>query len=153
MAGMSERATQEFLAEPHIGVISVVSDDDRPPLTVPLWYAYEPGGDITFFTGTMGRKARKKKLIARSGKISLCVQKEEFPYKYVTVEGSVVDTAEPPAEEQMYQVVKRYLPEEAARGMVQYELSIPDSELVLYTVRPDRWSSMDFSEYAEDSAQ
>lgn len=153
MAEMSERATQEFLAEPHIGVISVVSEDGRPPLTVPIWYGYEPGGNLTFFTGTMGRKARKKKLIEQSRKISLCVQKEEFPYKYVTVEGTVVDTAEPPTEEQMLRIVRRYLPDDAAREMVQYELSIPESELILYSVRPDRWLSMDLSEYTEDPAQ
>ncbi|MFW6075158.1 MAG: pyridoxamine 5'-phosphate oxidase family protein [Chloroflexota bacterium] len=152
MAGMTEMAMQEFLAEPHIGVIGVVSDDGRPPLTVPLSYAYEPGGNLTFFTGTMGRRARKKRFIAQSGHISLCVQKEEFPYKYVTVEGTVIDTAEPPAEPEMLKIVRRYLPEEAARGMVRHELSIPDSELILYTVRPDRWSSMDFSESAEEAA-
>jgi nitroimidazol reductase NimA-like FMN-containing flavoprotein (pyridoxamine 5'-phosphate oxidase superfamily) len=59
---MTEKERQEFLAEPHIGVLSVASDD-RPPLTVPVWYGYEPGGNISFFTGTQGRKARKTGLI------------------------------------------------------------------------------------------
>jgi nitroimidazol reductase NimA-like FMN-containing flavoprotein (pyridoxamine 5'-phosphate oxidase superfamily) len=35
---LTERERQEFLAEPHIGVLSVASDDDRPPLTVPVRY-------------------------------------------------------------------------------------------------------------------
>jgi len=54
---LTERERQEFLAEPHIGVLSVASDDDRPPLTVPVWYGYRPGGNVSFFTGTRGRKA------------------------------------------------------------------------------------------------
>lgn len=29
-------------AQAHIGVLSVASDDDRPHLTVPLWYGCEP---------------------------------------------------------------------------------------------------------------
>ena len=49
---LTERERQEFLAEPHIGVLSVASDDDRPPLTVPVWYGYRPGGNVSFFTGT-----------------------------------------------------------------------------------------------------
>ena len=56
---LTEQERQEFLAEPHVGVLSVASDTDRPPLTVPLWYSYQPGGHLSFFTGTQGRKARK----------------------------------------------------------------------------------------------
>ena len=55
---LTESEREEFLAAPHIAVLSVASDDARPPLTVPIWYAYQPGGNITFFTGTMGRQAR-----------------------------------------------------------------------------------------------
>jgi hypothetical protein len=32
-----------------------------------------------------------------------------------------------------------------AQGFVQEELGRADSELVLYTVRPDRWLTFDFS--------
>lgn len=35
---MTEGERQAFLAEPRVGVPSVASDDDRPPLTVPVWY-------------------------------------------------------------------------------------------------------------------
>jgi nitroimidazol reductase NimA-like FMN-containing flavoprotein (pyridoxamine 5'-phosphate oxidase superfamily) len=143
---MTEQERQEFLAEPRVGVLSVASDDDRPPLTVPLWYGYRPGGNITFFTGTQGRKARKTRLIEKAGVLSLSVQREEFPYKHVTVEGTVVQVDRPPSAEQMLAIARRYLPEEAARGFVKAELEHPSSELVLFTVRPDRWLTADFSE-------
>ncbi len=45
---------EAFLAEPHIAVLSVSSGSERPPLTLPIWYHYQPGGTITFFTGTQG---------------------------------------------------------------------------------------------------
>lgn len=70
---MTEGEHQAFLAEPRVGVPSDASDDDRPPLTVPVWYGYEPGGDITFFTGTQGRKARKACLIQKAGALSFSV--------------------------------------------------------------------------------
>jgi nitroimidazol reductase NimA-like FMN-containing flavoprotein (pyridoxamine 5'-phosphate oxidase superfamily) len=146
---MTEQERQEFLAEPHIGVLSVASNDDRPPLTVPVWYGYRPGGNTSFFTGTQGRKARKTRLIRKAGVPSLSVQREEFPYQYVTVEGTVVGTDRPPSAEQMLAVVRRYLPEEAARGFVASELEHPSSELVLFTIRPDRWLTADFAEEDE----
>jgi uncharacterized protein len=143
---MTEQERQDFLAEPHVGVLSVASDSDRPPLTVPVWYGYQPGGNISFFTGTQGRKARKTRLIQKAGVLSLSVQREEFPYKYVTVEGTVVAVDRPPSAEQMLAVARRYLPEEAARGFVEAELACPSDQLVLFTVRPDRWLTADFSD-------
>src|SRR5215213_6286950 len=124
---MTERERQEFLAEPHIGVLSVAAGDDRPPHTTPVWYGYEPGGSITFFTGTQGRKSRKAALVETTGVLSLTVQREQFPYKYVMVEGSVVGSSSSPSAEQMLAIVGRYLPEEAARGFVEAELAHPGS--------------------------
>ena len=146
---MTEKERQEFLAEPRIGVLSVAGGGDRPPHTTPVWYAYEPGGSITFFTGTQGRKSRKAGLIETAGVLSLSVQHEEFPYKYVTVEGSVVGSDSPPSAEQMLAIARRYLPEEAARGFVEAELAHPGPGPVLFTVRPDRWLTFDFAEENE----
>ena len=145
---LTERERQDFLAEPRVGVLSVAGDDGRPPLTVPTWYGYRPGGDITFFTGTQGRKARKTRLIERAGVLSLCVQRAEFPYKYVAVEGTVVWADRPPSAEQMLAIARRYLPEELARGFVEAELAHPGAELVLFTIRPDRWLTFDFADEA-----
>ena len=145
---MTEQEREAFLTEPHIGVLSVASGTDRPPLTIPVWYHYAPGGALTFFTGTQGRKARKTALIERAGAVSLCVQREELPYKYVSVEGTVVGADRPPAAEQMLAVVRRYLPEEMAQGFVEAELLRPSDTLVLFTVRPDRWRAFDFGEQA-----
>jgi uncharacterized protein len=145
---MNEQEREAFLAEIHVAVLSVASGGDRPPLTVPVWYGYEPGGNVTFFTGTQGRKARKTALIDRAGVVSLCVQREEFPYKYVTVEGTVVEADCPPSEEQMLAIVRRYLPEAQACGFVRGELARASGELVLFTVRPDRWLTADFGKAA-----
>lgn len=142
---LSEQEREAFLADLHIAVMSVASGDDRPPLTVPIWYGYEPGGNITFFTGTMGRKARKTRLLRKAGVVSLCVQREEFPYKYVTVEGTVVQIDQPPSIDQVLAIVRRYLPEDQAQAFATAEVERPESEFVLFTIRPDRWLSADFS--------
>jgi uncharacterized protein len=149
---LTEQERQAFLAEPRVGVLSVASDDDRPPLTVPIWYGYQPGGNITFFTGTQGRKARKTRLIRKAGVVSLSVQHDQVPYKYVTVEGTVVQIDQPPSAEQALAVVRRYLPEEYAQGFVKAELERPAPSFVLFTIRPDRWLTFDFSDDAERNA-
>jgi len=145
MGPLSKEEREAFLAEPRIGVVSVASDDGRPPLAVPIWYGYEPGGDLTFFTGTQGRKARKIDLIRKAGAVSFVVQHDQFPYRYVTIEGPVVSIDKPPTSDQMLKVLRRYLPEEQAQGFAQRELShAAESELVLITIRPERWMSFDF---------
>ncbi len=143
---LTERERQDFLAEPRIGVLSVARDAGRPPHSLPTWYGYEPGGNLTFFTGTQGRRARKTELIERAGVVSFTVQREEPPYSYVTVEGTLVQADRPPAPEQMLAIVRRYLPEEQAKGFVLSELANPGPDLVLFTIRPDRWLTADFSE-------
>ena len=96
MRPMTEKESQEFLAGPHVAVLSIARGDDRPPHTTPVWYAYEPGGNVTFFTGTQGRRSRKAELVEGAGAVSLTVQREEFPYRYVTVEGTVLGLGEIP---------------------------------------------------------
>ncbi|GII86739.1 hypothetical protein Ssi03_47290 [Sphaerisporangium siamense] len=135
---------ESFLAEPRIGVLSVAGDDDRPPLTVPVWYAYQPGGNITFFTGTQGRTARKTRLLERAGKLSFCVQRPEAPYKYVTVECTVVGADRKPTVADVVTITSRYLPEDVAHGFAEGEVGNPSGTFVLFTARPDRWLSFDF---------
>ena len=145
MRPMTEQERQEFLAGPHVAVLSIARDGGRAPHSTPVWYAYEPGGDVTFFTGTQGRRSRKAELIGKAGAVSLTVQQEEFPYRYVTVEGTVVSEDRPPSAEQALTVARRYLPEEHAQGFVEAELGHPAPEFVLFTVRPDRWLTFDFA--------
>jgi nitroimidazol reductase NimA-like FMN-containing flavoprotein (pyridoxamine 5'-phosphate oxidase superfamily) len=137
----------DFLAQPRVGVLSVADvDGDRPPLTVPVWYAYQPGGELTFFTGTQGRTARKTRLLERAGKFSFCVQQGEYPYKYVTVECTITKADRAPAMEQVLEVTSRFLPADAAKGFAEAETGSPTGTFVLFTARPGRWLSVDFAE-------
>lgn len=145
MKALSPDERDAFLSEPHVGVLSVASDDDRPPLTVPVWYAYD-AGHFMFFTGTDGRKARKTRLIERAGRFSFCVQKADFPYRYATAECTVVGAERTPPLEKVVAITGRYLPEDAARGMAEAQLGHPGGTFVLFTARPDRWSSVDFAD-------
>src|SRR5262249_33968191 len=86
----------------------------------------------------------KTPLIQRAGVVSFLVQREVFPYRYVAVEASVVQTDQPPAAEQMLAILHRYLPAEQAQAFVDAELTHPTGTLRLFTVRRQRWLSADF---------
>jgi uncharacterized protein len=142
---MSDAEREAFLEEPHVAVLAIPRGD-RPPHATPVWYHHQPGGNVSFFTGTQGCRSRKAQLIEEAGVVSLCVQQETFPYKYVTVEGAIVQIDRPPTAEQALAIVRRYLPKEQAQGFVAAELDHPSGEFVLYSVRPDHWHSFDFSD-------
>lgn len=136
----TEAERQKFLADKHIAVLSVAADNGRPPASVPIWYDYTPGGDILVNTGAGKRKA---KLIERAGAVTLVVQREELPYQYVVVEGTVTDAATPAPLEQREAIAIRYLGEEGGRAFAR---QIEDgASSVLFTIRPDRWLTADFS--------
>jgi nitroimidazol reductase NimA-like FMN-containing flavoprotein (pyridoxamine 5'-phosphate oxidase superfamily) len=134
----SEEARQEFLAGKHIAVISVATDDGRPPVGVPIWYVYEPGGNILINTGASSRKAR---LLEKAGAVTVVVQQEELPYQYVIVEGSVVDVAKPSPPEAREKIAVHYLGEEAGK---KFASGLGEGS-VLFTIRPDRWITADFT--------
>ena len=54
---MSRAEREEFLAGLHVAVLGVASADGRGPLTVPVWYTYQPGGTVNLSTGRGTRKA------------------------------------------------------------------------------------------------
>ena len=70
---LSDAERDAFLAEPHVAVLAIPRGA-RPPHITPVWYHQQPGGNVTFFTGTQGRKSRKADLIEESGVVSLCIQ-------------------------------------------------------------------------------
>ncbi|MGB8407556.1 MAG: pyridoxamine 5'-phosphate oxidase family protein [Mycobacterium sp.] len=135
----TDAESQAFLAAKHVAILSVDAIGGRPPASVPIWYDYEPGGDILINTGAAGRKA---KLIERAGVVTLVVQREDLPYQYVVVEGAVVDTTKPAPLDVREAIAIRYLGEQAGREFVRGM----GAESVLFTVRPDRWITADFSD-------
>jgi uncharacterized protein len=139
MKAFTETERQEFLAAKHVAVLSVAATDGRPPASVPIWYDYTPDGNIRVNTGASSRKA---KLIERAGAVTLVAQLEEPPYQYVVVEGTVVETTTPTPLEVREAIAIRYLGEEGGRAFVR---TVDSQVSVLFTVRPDRWLTADFS--------
>lgn len=133
------RAEREaFLAEPHIAALAVTAEDGRAPLTVPIWYQYEPDGTVWIMTG---KTSRKNVLISAAGRFSLMVERLEPTIRYVSVEGPVTGT-EPATIERLREISARYLPAEKVDGYVDFAWK-NHGEQVVVRMRPERWLSSD----------
>jgi PPOX class probable F420-dependent enzyme len=141
MSKMTSTERETYLADLHVGVIAV-ERPDRPPLSVPIWYAYEPGGEVLVSSLAGSLKAR---LIAAAGRFSITVQDETFPYRYVTAAGSLTST-EPADEATMRAIAVRYLGEEGGKAFTEsFAKDHPDAESLLFRMRPEHWLSVDYS--------
>jgi len=132
---MSTEEKQQFLREPHVGVLSIPRPD-AGPLTVPVWYDYRPGGELWFLTG---RTSRKGRLLEVGTRVSLCAQTETVPYQYVSVEGPV--TAVEAARDELLPMAIRYLGETRGRAYAGHSRE-PDS--VVVRIAPQRWLAVDY---------
>ncbi|MEV6621216.1 pyridoxamine 5'-phosphate oxidase family protein [Amycolatopsis sp. NPDC051106] len=133
---MTAEEREAFLSGVHVGVLAV-ERAGRAPLAVPVWYDYSPGGELLIW---MERDTVKDRAITAAGRLSLAVQDENPPYKYVTVEGPVVANDQPPTREQALRIAGRYWPEAEAKAYVDSALG---ERSVLVRVRPEKWLSND----------
>lgn len=135
---LSLEERQSFLAEPHVAALAVADEDGRAPLNVPVWYAYEPGGEVEVMTE---RDSRKGRLILAAGRFSLLVQRIQPTYRYVTVEGPV-SSVEPVTEAEVRAITARYLPAERVADYVAQTLA-GARDLVNFRLRTEHWLSAD----------
>jgi nitroimidazol reductase NimA-like FMN-containing flavoprotein (pyridoxamine 5'-phosphate oxidase superfamily) len=139
---MAQQEKEIFLADVHVGIISI-PQAERAPLAIPIWYAYEPGKEIRFVTGGSSQKGR---LLTLNSKVSLCVQEEQMPYKYVSVEGTVVSIDPADVERDIRPLARRYYGREGGDQYINrvYGSGVADGDLLI-RVRPQRWVAADYS--------
>jgi len=135
---LSEEEREQFLAEPHIGALSVVERPDRAPLTIPIWYGYNPGGELWVLTEPGARKTRA---IEAAGRFSLMAQRTEPTIRYVSVEGPVTRTAAGTAERSR-EMAERYVPSDKVAEFLEYERTHLGEHIAVY-MRPEHWLSAD----------
>jgi len=136
-ATMTRQEREQFLAGVHVGVLSVAAEGGGGPLTVPVWYSYQPGGAVNVITGVGTRKAAA---IRAAGRFSLCAQDERPPYKYVTVEGPV--TIEEAGHDERLDLARRYL---GPDGGDAYVSEVPTAGQIVFRMTPEHWLTVDYS--------
>jgi len=133
---------EEFLAGLHVGIVSI-SEPGRGPLTVPIWYGYEPGGELWIVTA---RDSRKGRLLNQGERISLCVQSEQPPYKYVSVEGPITSVTPSELERDERPLAHRYLgPDLGDRYIEMTGGTAARADNILVRLRPEHWLTVDYA--------
>jgi PPOX class probable F420-dependent enzyme len=139
---MTRAERERFLADTHVATLAV-SEPDRGPCTVPVWYRYEAGGPVLV---KIQRTSRKADLLRAAGRASLCAQVEMLPYRYVTVEGPVEIVATDTEADEREMAVRYLGARRAERYLAMVAADIPNAVRVL--LHPRRWWSVDFSKAA-----
>jgi hypothetical protein len=140
MATMTPSEREAFLADLHVGVLSVPDPDPaRSALAVPIWYAYAPGGTVDIVTSPTSAKGEA---LAKAGRFSLVAQREPLPYRYVSVEGPIVATDPCDLERDLRPLAIRYLGDAAGSAYADGWLAL-DPGATTFRMRPERWLSYD----------
>ena len=137
-SSLSVHDRELFLAEPHIAALSVSAGPDRGPLTLPIWYQYEPGGEAWVLTEAASWKAR---LIDAAGRFTLMVDRVTPTVRYVSVEGPVTRTV-PETDELLREITERYLPPEKVPAYLEFAHTELGEQVAIY-LRPERWLTAD----------
>ncbi|HIG61273.1 MAG TPA: pyridoxamine 5'-phosphate oxidase [Gammaproteobacteria bacterium] len=134
---MNTKQREAFLSDLHVGVLSIARDQ-KGPLTVPIWYDYETGGDVWMITSASSSKGR---LLKKTARISLCVQTEQAPYQYVSVEGPF--TIQPVRAGQLLHMATRYLGTQGGKAYAEASQDTADS--IVVRLSPATWYTVDYN--------
>ncbi len=145
---MTIEEREAFLMQPRIAVISI-PEPGRGPLTVPVWYLYEPGGDIRIWTG---RKTRKALLLQAAERISVCVQDPGLPYKYVSIEGPVQIEAVQFERDVRPMALHYFGAEMGEQYLARIGGAAGVADDILVRVKPERWLTVDYTKLDEPVA-
>jgi hypothetical protein len=137
-SSLSTRDRELFLAEPHVAALAVAAGPGRGPLTLPIWYQYEPGGEPWVLTSAASRKAR---LIGAAGRFSLLVHRVVPTNRYVSVEGPVARTV-PGTAELLHEIASRYLPPERVPAYIKLAEEEFGEQIAIY-LKPEHWLTAD----------
>lgn len=134
---MSRAERETFLKGVHVAVVAI-SRTGEAPLTAPVWYRYEDGGELWF---SIAAGSQKDRALAVGLPLTLVVQNETLPYAYVSVEGRVADIRATTDRQESLRMAERYLG--PALGARYVEANSPEGSLRI-SIQPTRWLTVDY---------
>jgi hypothetical protein len=135
-------ARQQYLAEPHVGVLTVaLGSDAAGTIAVPIWYDYSPEVGVSVITS---RTSPKGAAIEAAGRFGLVAQTEEIPYRYVSVEGPVVDVRPCELERDLLPMAVRYFGPDLAERYAQGWAAAGGDDHV-FVMHPQHWRAADLA--------
>jgi PPOX class probable F420-dependent enzyme len=112
----------------HLGTLMA----DGSPQVTPVWCDYD--GTHIRINSAKGRV--KDKNMRRNKKVALSIMDPDNPYRYLAVQGVIVEITEQGADAHIDSLAKKYL------GKDKYPFGQPDEVRVIYKIRPEKVSTM-----------
>jgi PPOX class probable F420-dependent enzyme len=105
---------------------------DGSPQSTPVWIDEYQG--LLRVNSAKGRL--KDRNMRRDGRVALSIHDPDNPYRYLEIRGKVIDITEVGADAHIDSLAKKYM------GLDQYPLRKPGERRVIYTISPERFSTM-----------
>jgi hypothetical protein len=138
MTNWDHEQRARFLAEARIGVLTVADTaPEAPTLSMPIWFDYDPAVGLTVITSPRSRKSRAIRARGRFGLVAL----DETSYRYVTVEGPLVEDR-PCEPADLRAMAVRHLGEERGELYARQWAGAGSDDHVL-VMRPETWFGAD----------
>jgi len=104
---------------------------DGSPQVTPVWVDYD--GAYVRVNSAKGRV--KDKNMRRDRRVALSIQDPDNPYRYLAIQGDVVEITEEGADAHIDALAKKYL------GKERYPFRSPGEVRVIYKIRPNKVST------------
>jgi PPOX class probable F420-dependent enzyme len=104
---------------------------DGSPQVTPVWVDYD--GAYVRINSAKGRV--KDKNMRRDRRVALSIQDPDNPYRYLAIQGDVVEITEEGADAHIDALAKKYL------GKERYPFRSPGEVRVIYKIRPNKVST------------
>ena len=130
MAATIPEQFKDLFAKVAFAQLATLMADGRPQVT-PVWVDYD--GEHVRVNSAKGRV--KDKNMRRDRRVALSIQDPDNPYRYLAIQGDVVEITEEGADAHIDALAKKYL------GKDRYPFRAPGEVRVIYKIRPDKVST------------
>lgn len=131
MATKIPEAFRDLLTTPSFAALATLNADGSPQVS-PVWFDTE--GEHIVVNSARGRV--KDKNLRRDPRVALSIQDPANPYRYLGLQGRVVEITEQGAEEHIDRMARKYL------GKDKYPFRQPGEVRVLYKIEIQRVHTM-----------
>ena len=126
MAKLTDRA-RELITAPNFAFLAELMPDGSPHVS-PIWIDLE--GELILVNTAKGRL--KERNMRRDPRVSLALIDPDNPYRYLQLQGRVVEITEDGADQHIDKLAKKYM------GVDKYPGRTPGEVRVIYKIEPER---------------
>jgi PPOX class probable F420-dependent enzyme len=127
MAAIPQTHTDLLTTKPSFANLATVNADGSPQVT-PVWVDFD-GTNVIINTAKGRMKARN---LEQNPRVALAISDPENPYRYLGIQGRVVEMTEAGSDAHIDKMAKKYM------GKDTYPFRTPEEKRVIVKIAPDK---------------